>query len=105
MIRVLPDHGLKSGLYGGRNSKLAPAASISVRHRLTLAALTPHRDAAVRWLAPSATDFKTRSRRSTESAFDIQPASIPADILNQSQRRLGIPNDSIRSEDALARHR
>lgn len=52
----------------GRGSPLLRAIA---SHRLTLAALTPNRSAAARWLAPSATAFNTRTRRSRDSAFTM----------------------------------
>ena len=45
--------------------------------RIALAALTPKRAAAARQDAPTATAPTTRSRRSTDNAFDM-PASLPA---------------------------
>jgi hypothetical protein len=43
---------------------------------MALDALTPNRAAAARHEAPAATARTTRSRRSTDSAFDM-PASLP----------------------------
>ena len=51
--------------------RTSPWRSCRFRQRLTLAALTPNRSAASRWVAPAATAATTRTRRSTERAFDI----------------------------------
>ena len=67
--------------------KVNPATKVEVchcdrrRHRLTLAALTPNRAAATRWLAPAATTAKTRTRRSKKSAFDISAGLLPRKIV------------------------
>lgn len=57
-----------------------PFSRASARQRLTLAALTPNRSAASRWLAPASTAARTRMRRSTERALDM-----PAGLLSGRQ--------------------
>jgi hypothetical protein len=68
----------------------------SVRQRLALAALTPNRKAACRPDIPPAIAASTRSRKSSDSAFDI-PAGppAPAGSLNQIHTDLGIPYDGM----------
>ena len=68
-----------------------PSSRSRCRHRLTLAALTPKRAPATRWLAPAETAARTRTRRSTERALDISPGLHPADSLNHFASDLGIP--------------
>src|ERR1700761_8907609 len=80
-----------------------PCSRCKLRHRLTLAGLTPNRAAASRWLAPAATAARTRTRRSTDKAFDM-PAGLhaPAGRLNHISAGLGTPSDSVRLSSALA---
>jgi hypothetical protein len=54
-----------------------PASRTSAAQRIALDALTPKRAAAARHDAPAATAATTRSRRSTDSAFDM-PTSLLA---------------------------
>ena len=66
-----------------------PAKRLRARRRLTLAALTPKRAAAALWLMPSDTAYRTRIRRSRESALDIAAGlPSPADILNHNSQAL-----------------
>ena len=53
-----------------------PTFRISAAHRTALAALTPKRSAAARQDDPAAIAATTRSRRSTDRAFDMPIASI-----------------------------
>src|ERR1700761_8268847 len=79
-----------------------PCSRCKLRHRLTLAGLTPNRAAASRWLAPAATAARTRTRRSTDSAFDM-PAGLrsPAGSMNHISGVLGTLSDSVRPDAAL----
>jgi hypothetical protein len=54
------------------------------RQRLTLAAFTPKRSPAYRWLSPDATAARTRTRRSSESGVDIAASLLVADRLNHT---------------------
>ena len=78
-----------------------PVSRRRARHRLTLAALTPKRSPASRWLRPSSTAARTRSRKSTERAFDMIVGLHPTTMFNLICRPCGIPADSIRSAHAL----
>ena len=49
----------------------SPRSRSSDRQRLTLAALTPNRSPACRWLKPFATAAKTRTRRSSDRALGM----------------------------------
>jgi hypothetical protein len=60
-----------------RTGRTWPLPRASARHRLTLAALTPKRAAATRWLAPADTAARTRVRRSTDNALTM-PAGLPS---------------------------
>jgi hypothetical protein len=71
-------------------------ASPSARHRNALDALTANRSDpncsdAWRHYIPSWTANKTRSRRSSDSDFDISASLRPAESLNHSYRHSGIP--------------
>ena len=84
-----------------RPGRGSPCSRARLRHRLTLAALTPKRSAASRCVAPDATAPKTRTRRSTDSARDMPAGLHPANSLNHVAPDLGIPLDSLRSGSAL----
>ena len=72
----------------GRGS---PSSRVCLRQRLTLAALTPKRAAAMRWLNPSATAARTRTRRSRESAFDMSAGLLHGRQGESQTGRLGNP--------------
>jgi len=55
-----------------------PADRFNDHQRIALDTLTPKRDAAARHDAPAAIAATTRSRRSTDKAFDM-PVGLPAD--------------------------
>jgi hypothetical protein len=80
----------------------SPCSRFRVRQRLTLAALTPNRSPASRWLAPACTAARTRILRSSDSAFDIPKSSEPFGGLNQNHQKKVIPIDSFSSGYALA---
>ena len=71
--------------------EVSRSARALARHRLTLAALTPKRSPASRWLAPNATAARTRTRRSSESGVDMPTGLLPAHSLNHASARKGIP--------------
>lgn len=73
----------------GRGS---PSTRARLHQRLTLATLTPNRAAAARWLMPSATASRTRTRRSSESAFDMSAGPLPG---TQCQLMNDTPGDSL----------
>jgi hypothetical protein len=55
----------------------APCSRARRRQRLTLAALTPNRSPASRCEAPASTAARTRTRRSSDSAFDMSAGLRP----------------------------
>jgi hypothetical protein len=87
-VRLDPSGSAVSALGSGRAS---PRSRSSARHRLTLAALTPNRSPAWRWLKPRATAANTRTRRSNDRALGISAGLHPADSLNHLSRDSGIP--------------
>ena len=62
----------------------------SARRRLTLAALTPNRSPACRWLKPCVTAANTRTLRSSDRALGMSAGLPPADSLNHLNRDSGI---------------
>jgi hypothetical protein len=66
-----------------------PAFRASATQRIALEALTPKRAAAARHDAPEATAATTRSRRSTESAFDMLTGLLASEhrITSRQQAR------------------
>jgi hypothetical protein len=81
----------------GERGRASPQSRSSAHHRLTLAALTPNRSPACRWLKPCATAANTRTRRSSDRALGMSAGLHPADSLNHLNRDSGIPFDSIGS--------
>src|SRR5690349_8750047 len=79
-----------------------PASRASAAQRIALAALTPKRAAAARQEAPAATAATTRSRRSTDSAFDMPTCLLAAGQVNHPQAVAEVTSDSVRQETALA---
>ncbi len=71
----------------------APSADAGCAHPKAIRRLT--------MAGAAATACRTRTRRSTERAFDMPAGLRPADSLNQLRTPLGIPNDSISSKCAL----
>jgi len=59
----------------------SPCDRSRARQRLTLAALTPKRSPAARWLSPPETAARTRIRRSTDRALDISAGLRPRQIV------------------------
>jgi hypothetical protein len=90
----------RSGLRLGTSARFALSRS-SARQRLTLAALTPNRSPACRWLTPCATAANTRTEDQATELSACPPASIPADSLSHLNSDSGIPLDSFRSTNAL----
>lgn len=68
-----------------------PSTHARERQRLTLAALTPKRAATARWLKPSATASRTRTRRSRENAFDMSVGLLPGRQCESQTRSIGNP--------------
>jgi hypothetical protein len=69
----------------------SPRSRSSARHWLTLAALTPNRSRACRWLKPCATVANIRARTSSDRALGMSAGLHPADSLNHLNPDSGIP--------------
>ena len=76
--------------------RASPCSRSRARHRLTLAALTPNRSPAARWVSPPATAAKTRTRRSSESAVDMPASLQPGRQSEITSSRFGNPIHSDR---------
>src|SRR5215204_5412409 len=63
-------------------ARASPCSRSSARHRLTLAALTPKRSLARRWLKPPATAARTRTRRSNDKAVGMPAGLHPGQQLD-----------------------
>src|SRR4051794_29294290 len=83
--------------------RASPCVRSKARQRIALDALTPNRSAAWRQDNPVPIAASTRVRRSSDSAFDMPAGLHPAGSLNHSSPDLGIPSDSLSSDDALIR--
>src|SRR6516225_9320559 len=81
--------------------RASPCSRSRVRQRLTLAALTPNRSAASRWVAPHEPTPEPEPEDQARELSTCLPASDPADTLNQNRRGMGIPADSFSSGFAL----
>ena len=81
--------------------RASPCSRSRALHRLTLAALTPKRSPAARCVIPSATAARTRTRRSSDNAFDMPAGLQPGSHSESPHKRFGNP-DSIRPGSALA---
>ena len=90
----------RSGLHLRTSARFALSRS-TARQRLTLAALTPNRSPACRWLTPLRHRGQHTSRRSSDRALGRSAHLIPADSLNHLNADSGIPYDSFRSTNAL----
>jgi hypothetical protein len=77
-----------------------PAEHFKDAQRMALEIPTPKRAAAARHDDPASIAATTRSRRSTDSAFDMPVGSLPTDSLNQIRSASGKRFDSVRSRGA-----
>ena len=78
-----------------------PTCRFRAHQRIALDATTPNRPAAARYEASAAIAATTRSRRSTDNAFDMPVGPLPTDSLNQIRAASGKRFDSVRSGGAL----